>query len=177
MLSYRVAYFYLSFLPFTYNLDSLPVSLSIFECEFRFMPLVAAQTCSVDGYFADPTDCSHYILCVQGARYRSMCSPGTYFDPRTNQCGYDQGACHRFSPQPRPPPHKTSPGPHHSSGPPHRLNTQPHSSRLPHFTRRPSGDEDRLVDFHTSLILRRTSCCQISYFCHLSFYVDTICSG
>lgn len=46
------------------------------------------KDCSVDGFFANPTDCTSYYRCVAGVRYEHLCPAGLYFDVPASTCNW-----------------------------------------------------------------------------------------
>jgi len=48
--------------------------------------------CPGDGYFPDPTSCTHFYECVGGVAYRFDCPPGTEFNAQTKTCDFPANA-------------------------------------------------------------------------------------
>ena len=52
--------------------------------------LLGPVSCSKDGYFPDPSDCSKYVVCSAGVRYSKSCPPGLLYNKVNKYCDWPQ---------------------------------------------------------------------------------------
>jgi len=51
-------------------------------------PTAGPVSCSVDGYYPDPSDCSKFIICSGGVAYYKSCPPGLLYNKTKKYCDW-----------------------------------------------------------------------------------------
>ncbi|KAK2713163.1 uncharacterized protein LOC136025261 [Artemia franciscana] len=70
------------------NIGGMGVSPSVSRVPHIRPDICVGAGSNIDILFAHPNRCDKYIQCVHGAPMVRDCGPGTYWDPRKNECGF-----------------------------------------------------------------------------------------